>query len=91
MDIKIGADEIILWLRKNGKAIVIENPSAGRRIYGLICNIYKGKKVQHSLPSYWPTILKNKKIGKKKLPQTSAQYMINVNNLPKLFSDLNKW
>jgi hypothetical protein len=91
MDIKIGADEVILWLRKNENAVAVENPSAGRRIYGLICKRCGGKKIRHSLPSCWPIILKNKKISKKKLPQTSAQYMINVDNIPKLFSELNKW
>ena len=94
MDIKIGTDEIILWLRKNGKAKDIPNSGTGglgRKIYELICNIYNGKKVQGSCLSYWPIILKDNHIGEYELPRTSAQYMININNLPKLFSDLNKW
>lgn len=94
MDIKIGADEIILWLRKNGKAKEIPNSGTGglgQKIYELICNIYNGKKVKHNYPSYWPIILKDDHIGEYELPQTSAQYIIDINNLPKLFSDLNKW
>jgi hypothetical protein len=93
MDIKIGADEIILWLRKNGKAKDILNPGTGGlglKIYELICK-YNGRKVQDSYPSYWPIILKDDHIGEYELPQTSAQYIIDNNNLPKLFSDLNKW
>lgn len=94
MDIKIGADEIILQLRKNGKAKDIPNSGTGglgQKIYNLICNIYNGKKIQDNYLSYWPTILKDNHIGEYELPQTSAQYMININSLPKLFSDLNKW
>lgn len=94
MDIKIGADEIILWLRKNGKAKDIPNSDTGglgQKIYELICNIYNGKKVQDNYPSYWPIILKNNHIDNYELPQTSAQYTIDINSLPKLFSDLNKW
>lgn len=94
MDIKIGADEIILWLRKNGKAKALPNSGTGglgQKIYDLICNICNGKKVQDNYLSYWPIILKHNHISEYELPQTSAQYMININNLPKLFSDLNKW
>ena len=95
MDIKIGADEIILWLRKNGKAKDLPNSGTGglgQKIYNLICNIYNGKKDQDNYPSCWPIIiLKNNHIGEYELPQTSAQYTIDINYLPKLFSDLNKW
>jgi len=94
MDIKIGADEIILWLRKNGKAKSIQNSGTGglgQKIFDLICNKCNGKKVQDNHPSYWPIILKNSNIGNLKLPQTSAQYNINLNNLHILFSNLNKW
>ena len=94
MDIKIGADEIILWLRKNGKVKDLPNSGTGglgQKIYNLICNIYNGKKDQDNYPSYWPIILKNNHIDEYELPQTSAQYTIDINNLPKLLSDLNKW
>ena len=94
MDIKIGADDIILWLRKNGKSKDIPNSGTGglgQKIYDLICDKCNGKKVQDNYPSYWPIILKNNNIGEYELPQTSAQYIINVNNLHVLFSNLNKW
>lgn len=94
MDIKIGADEIILWLRKNEKSKDIPNSGTGGlglKIYNLICNKYNGRKIQDSYSSYWPVVLKNNHIGEYELPQTSAQYTIGVNNLSKLFSDLNKW
>ena len=93
MDIKIGADEIILWLRKNGKLKDIPNSGTGgfgQKIYDLIYK-YNSRKIQDNYPSYWPIVLKNNHIGEYELPQTSAQYTIDVNNLSKLFSDLNKW
>ena len=93
MEIKIGADEIILWLRKNGKAKDILNSGTGglgQKIYDLIYK-YNGRKIQDSYPSYWPIILKNNHIGEYELPQTSAKYTIDIYNFPKLFSDLNKW
>ena len=45
--IKIGADELILWLRKNGKATDIPNDEVqglGRKIYDLIVIKLGGKK-----------------------------------------------
>ena len=93
MDIKIGSDEIILWLRKNGKAKTLPNSGIdglGKKIYDLICSKCNGKKVQDNYPSYWPVVL-NVNIGEYKLPQTSAQYIININDLHVLFSNLNKW
>lgn len=92
MDIKIGADEIILWLRKNGKSKDIPNSGTGglgQKIYDLIYK-YNGRKIQDNYPSYWPVILDDK-IGELELPQTSAQYIININNLHVLFSNLSKW
>jgi len=93
MDIKIGSDEIILWLRKNGKAKTCQNSGTGglgQKIYDLICTKCSGKKVQDNYPSYWPVILDDK-IGELELPQTSAQYIININNLHVLFFNLSKW
>ena len=36
MEIKIGADELILWLRKNNKAIDVDNFMLGRKIASLM-------------------------------------------------------
>lgn len=36
MEIKIGADELILWFRKNGKATQCDNRTIGRRIANLM-------------------------------------------------------
>ncbi len=94
MNIKIGADELILWLRKNNKAKNIPNSGTGGLgiiIYNII-DKYHGKKIIDNNPSYWPTDSNtNSNIGEYELPQTSAQYLINVDNLPKIFSDLNKY
>jgi len=90
MNIKIGADELILWLRKNGKAKNIPNSGTGGLgiiIYNII-DKYHGKKIDDSHPSYWPTDINDSRIGEYELPQTSAQYLIDINDLPKIFNDL---
>jgi hypothetical protein len=90
MNIKIGADELILWLRKNNKAKNIPNSGTGGLgiiIYNII-NKYHGKKINDNNPSYWSTDINNSHIGEHELPQTSAQYSIDINNLPKIFTEL---
>jgi len=90
MEIKIGADELILWLRKNGKAKNIPNSGTGGLgilIYNII-DKYNGKKINDSNPSYWSTNINESHIGEYELPQTSAQYLIDINDLPKVFNDL---
>lgn len=52
MNIKIGADELILWLRKNNKAKNIPNSGTGGLgiiIYNII-NKYHGKKINDNNP-----------------------------------------
>ncbi|HAL65137.1 MAG TPA: hypothetical protein DCP10_06185 [Bacteroidales bacterium] len=92
--IKIGADELILWLRKNGKAKKIPNDESqgiGRKIYELIVNKLGGKKVKDNYPSYWANSIDDKNIDKFDLPKTSAQYEIESSKLETLFLELNSW
>ena len=92
--IRIGADELILWLRKNGKAINIPNDEIqglGIKIHELIVNELGGKKVEDSKPSYWAHLIGDKNVDKFGLPKSSAQYEINSSQLETLFLELNNW
>ena len=91
--IKIGADELILWLRKNGKAINVPNDE----IHGLGVKIKRtieelgGHLVEESYECYWANDDNDKNIGQFNLPKTAAQYQIDENQLPLLYNELNKW
>jgi hypothetical protein len=92
--IKIGADELILWLRKNGKAINVPNDEIlglGRRIYELIVNQLAGIKVESNKLSHWSNLLDDKNVDKYGLPKSSAQYEISTSQLENLYNELNKW
>jgi hypothetical protein len=91
--IRIGADELILWLRKNGKAKDIPNDEVqglGRKIHDLIVNDLNGDK-KDNIPSYWANFIDDKNVDKFNLPKTSTQYEINASHLEYLFVELNKW
>jgi hypothetical protein len=92
--IKIGADELILWLRKNEKASEIPNDEIqglGKRIHDLIVKKLDGKKVEDNRESHWANLMDDKNIDKFDLPKTSAQYEIESSKLDELFCELNKW
>lgn len=86
--IQIGADEIILWLRKNRISNDIPNDGInglGIRIYQIIENL-GGRKIEDSAPSYWDDT--GSHVQQYGLPKTSAQYEINVNRLSELYISL---
>ncbi len=92
--IKIGADELILWLRKNGKATNIPNDGVqglGRKIHELIVTELDGEKVESNTQSYWASLIDDKNVDKFDLPKTSAQYEIESSRLEALFLELNNW
>jgi len=92
--IKIGADELILWLRKNDKAIDIPNDKIsglGRKLYDYIVGNLNGKKVEENKPSFWANTTEDKNINKFCLPKASAQYEIDSSQLETLFIELNNW
>lgn len=92
--IKIGADEIILWLRKNGKANDIPNDEKqglGGKIYNLIVKELGGKKIIENHPSYWANSNGDKNIDKLNLPKTSAQYEVDINKIQLLYEELLEW
>ena len=90
--IKIGADELILWLRKNKKATNTPNEGVqglGRQIHDLIVKEpIRGEKIEGNKSSLWESSVGDEKeFG---LPKTSAQYEIYTSELGKLFEELNK-
>jgi hypothetical protein len=90
----IGADEIILWLRKNNKSINVPNDEInglGIKIFELIVDRLGGKKVIDNNPSYWANLMGDKNIEKFNLPKTSAQYEIDVNKIGELYEELMEW
>ena len=93
-NIRIGADELILWLRKNEKAKNVPNDEIvglGRKIHDLIVGELGGRKVKDSFPCRWETNDEAKSIGKYDLPKTAAQYEISVNQLANLYNRINQW
>lgn len=89
--IRIGADEIILWLRKNRIANNIPNDGIsglGVRICRLIENL-GGRKINETIPSFWDDT--DSHVQQYGLPKTSAQYEINTNMLPALYAEILNW
>ena len=94
MKVRFGADEIILWLRKNGKSRDVANDGVGglgRKVHDLICNELNGRKIEDDAPSYWPGVDGDHHIGKYDLPRTSAQYVIEIDRVNDLYRALVNW
>jgi hypothetical protein len=90
MQMTIGADELILWLRKNNKAVGEENLHLGRKIFDLVKNL-GGKSIIDNHPSIWANDMSDAAMANLGLPQTSEQYSIDSNLLPKLYEALDQW
>jgi hypothetical protein len=90
--IRIGADELILWLRKNQIANDVPNDGItglGRRIRNLITNEeFRGELVEENYSSRWAHQTGDENIGEFNLPKTSAQYRISIDNLGGLYAQL---
>ena len=92
--IKIGAEELILWLRKNRKAANIPNDGThglGIKIHELIVKELGGEKIAANYASYWANLKIDKNVEKFNLPKTSAQYEIETNQMGKLYDCLSSW
>ncbi|MBR1991666.1 MAG: hypothetical protein IJ986_05285 [Bacteroidales bacterium] len=89
--IRIGADELILWLRKNGKEVNTPNDE----IHGLGVKIRRtieqlgGNIVEENHECYWANKDGDKNIGQYQLPKTAAQYEISIEKLTELYTQLN--
>jgi hypothetical protein len=90
MQINIGADELILWLRKNNKVIGVENIVLGRKIIDLISNL-GGQPIIENHPSIWANDLSDDAMARLGLAKTSEQYKIDTTILPKIYEELDKW
>jgi hypothetical protein len=90
MQIMIGADELILWLRKNKKAVDEENMALGLKIVKLIEKLGGQPKIENH-PSLWANDLSDAAIAALRLPKTSEQYIIDVDILPSVYKELNTW
>lgn len=90
MEIKIGADELILWLRKNKKAKEETTKYLGLKIRKLIESL-EGRLTIHDESCYWNTEKKLKSIDELELPMTASQYRIESNKIGDLYIELNNW
>ena len=85
----IGADELILRLRKNGNET--SNKVLGKRLRKTIEKKLKmGKIDAKNSPAEWSK--KGRTVGEFRLPKTSAQYKItDTDKLGKLYDELSTW
>ena len=83
--INIGADELILWLRKNNFHSNIGNKELGKKIRNIICNDLHGALTDEDQPAFWANDNNDKNINEYLLPKTAAQYQLNENNLNDLY------
>ncbi|MCK8817622.1 hypothetical protein MWH28_09655 [Natroniella sulfidigena] len=90
MKIKIGADELILWLRKNGVAVNIGNKELGAKIRELICDKLGGKKLAKE-DCYWITDNEDEIIGEYKLSQRAMQYELAVDKVSTVYKEISTW
>jgi hypothetical protein len=91
--IKIGADEIILWMRKNSVSKNTRNDDLGKKICELICNRLNGQKIPgaDNTSAHWETTDGAFHIGPFELPKTAEQYTLDTSKLQDLYDELAKW
>jgi hypothetical protein len=93
--IRIGADELILWLRKNKIAVNVSNEGTkglGKRIHDLIVSErVGGKKVDDNFGAHWQVLMDAKNVEKFNLPKTSAQYEIDTDKIGGLYYEMSRW
>jgi hypothetical protein len=90
MEMKIGADELILWLRKNKKARDIDNATLGHRISKMILGL-DGKIDEENYPSIWANDISPVAADRLAIPMTSGQYRIDTKRLPEVFEEIANW
>lgn len=88
-EINIGADELILWLRKNNKADGKTTQELGAKILILIESL--GGKKLNELQCRWECNTGAEGIDKLDLPKTATQYRIKATEMGKLFLELSNW
>ncbi len=88
---KIGSDELILWLRKNKKSEKESNEQIGKKIRILIRDKFKIDPIVYDQQSHWANKSGDKNIDAYNLPKTSAQYDIDIVDFFELYRELNDW
>ena len=88
--VRIGSDEIILWLRKNNKQQTVSNLIIIKNIHELIIKKLNGIIIQEDEPCIWP-INDEEKINEFYLPKSAPQYLINAEKSVELYKELNAW
>ncbi len=84
MKIRIGADELILWLRKNGKAVNQSNQKLGKEIYSIMERL-GGMKIEPVQPAFWANTSGDKNIDEFLLPKDAHQYEIEIEKIVDLY------
>ena len=90
MKITIGADELILWLRKNKKAENETTKHLGHKILNTIEG-FGGELINHDKPCYWNTVTDSVSINEHQLPKTASQYTIDSSKIGVLYIELSSW
>lgn len=90
MKIKIGADELILWLRKNKIASCETTIQLGKKIRILIESL-GGELTVHDVNCNWNTEVDSVSIDELQLPKTATQYSIDSSKMGELYVDLSGW
>lgn len=90
MKITIGADELILWLRKNKRVENETTKQLGFKILELIQSL-DGELTKHDEKCYWYIEGDLEFINEYKLPKTASQYIIDANRIGELYQILSSW
>jgi hypothetical protein len=78
---------LIMLLRSQGKGITQRNSGfggLGQELYYFICNVLGGKLIANKVYADWTRYDIKMPINNYSLPETSAKYLIPINQLPKL-------
>lgn len=91
MKIKIGSDELILWMRKNRYGENMNNEGAnglGFIIARIMENLNAYKVTDKPIKTYWHSLDDLDFIGEKKLPNMATQYEIEISKLADVYKAL---
>ena len=90
METIIGADEFILHVRKNGRALNVSNQVLGTRILNLILGL-GGRKHIDNHEALWDISANARNVNVLGLPQTSEQYMIPYDQIEAVYREIDTW
>jgi len=85
--IRLGNDELILYVRKNHDC-ALTNDQLGRRIWGWLRENASGEKLEENQPCRWGAV--GGFIGERALPKTATQFEFRASALPDLYQFLNQ-